>query len=280
VNDRIPVSCVVPDLESRRLPHRYDPVGQCIYCGATDNLSDEHIMPLAIGGHWILPKASCRNCARITSKFEQSFCRTTYGPLRIQLDLPTRRKKERPQTLPVYDFSAGRKGEAIELPIDEHPTAVAFFKFAMPRIMRGLDDDGSHGIEGIYLVRPDSSVFRALNEKYDMDDLRPTARIQPISFARTVAKIAHSFSVAEIGLGKFKPYLLDLILGRSESIGYLIGGDDREFPRTVALHEIRIGIKTVHHKKLAAVAIRLFGEIGAPLYWAVSGEFIGEPESR
>jgi hypothetical protein len=30
--------------------HRYEPVNECIYCGATENLSDEHVIPFALSG--------------------------------------------------------------------------------------------------------------------------------------------------------------------------------------------------------------------------------------
>jgi 5-methylcytosine-specific restriction endonuclease McrA len=49
------------------------PVSACIYCGATEpdtKLTDEHIVPLSLGGTLILPKASCLACARQTGKLE------------------------------------------------------------------------------------------------------------------------------------------------------------------------------------------------------------------
>jgi 5-methylcytosine-specific restriction endonuclease McrA len=37
----------------------YAPKNSCIYCGVSDGkLSDEHIIPLSLGGNMILPKAS------------------------------------------------------------------------------------------------------------------------------------------------------------------------------------------------------------------------------
>lgn len=41
----------------------YQPVNVCIYCGGTGALSDEHIIPFGLGGRWVLPKASCAECA-------------------------------------------------------------------------------------------------------------------------------------------------------------------------------------------------------------------------
>ncbi len=42
----------------------YQEVGSCIYCGSTDNLSNEHIIPYGLGGNLELPKSSCSRCAR------------------------------------------------------------------------------------------------------------------------------------------------------------------------------------------------------------------------
>jgi hypothetical protein len=44
---------------------------KCIYCGKLDTkLSDEHIVPESLGGVHIIRKASCPECATITSRFE------------------------------------------------------------------------------------------------------------------------------------------------------------------------------------------------------------------
>ena len=40
--------------------YRFKPVGECIYCGARAGLSDEHIVPYALGGTFFLPLASCQ----------------------------------------------------------------------------------------------------------------------------------------------------------------------------------------------------------------------------
>lgn len=77
----------------------YPSPGMCIYCGAKDNLSDEHIIPFALGGNLILQKSSCPDCAKITSDFELTCLRTMYGPLRLLYNLPTRRPKKRPKKL-------------------------------------------------------------------------------------------------------------------------------------------------------------------------------------
>jgi hypothetical protein len=51
-----------------RIPTR----GVCIYCGRTDvRLTNEHLVPLSLGGQHILEGASCNDCADVTKKFER-----------------------------------------------------------------------------------------------------------------------------------------------------------------------------------------------------------------
>jgi len=49
---------------------RFASQGACIYCGSSDDLTDEHVVPYGLGGKMILPKSSCRRCAMITGQFE------------------------------------------------------------------------------------------------------------------------------------------------------------------------------------------------------------------
>jgi 5-methylcytosine-specific restriction endonuclease McrA len=44
-------------------------VGRCIYCGRSDvALTDEHVIPLALDGLWLLKDASCEACNAITTR--------------------------------------------------------------------------------------------------------------------------------------------------------------------------------------------------------------------
>src|SRR5665213_1960681 len=79
----------------------FPPVGACIYCGATEGLTKEHIIPLGLGGQFVLPAASCPACSKITSDFERKVLRGFMLDGRIVDNFPTRRPKERPATLLV-----------------------------------------------------------------------------------------------------------------------------------------------------------------------------------
>jgi hypothetical protein len=63
----------------------------CIYCGTqadqteAKELSDEHIIPYALGGNLVLPKASCDRCAKETHAFEGHLAGKTYEFARTHL---------------------------------------------------------------------------------------------------------------------------------------------------------------------------------------------------
>jgi len=109
-------------------------VRRCIYCGSSDSLQKEHVIPLALQGHFVLDHASCRRCAVITGRMEQEMLRGWFLAPRTTLQLKTRRPKERPTALPGIVRRAGVDEEAM-VPIDAYPSALIFPLFAPPVAM-------------------------------------------------------------------------------------------------------------------------------------------------
>ena len=104
---------------------KYGPVGHCIYCRSTDQLSNEHIVPPALNGNLELLKASCEECRKITSKFET---RVLLGPMRVVRairNLRTRNPKKRPTTGTVTIVRDGIE-EDVDLPLAEFPVGLHF----------------------------------------------------------------------------------------------------------------------------------------------------------
>ena len=80
----------------------FPPVGFCIYCGAKDNLGEEHIIPFGLGGNLILPAAaSCIQCSDITGRQVEGAILNahwgTHGVPRLRMNLPSRTLKKRPK---------------------------------------------------------------------------------------------------------------------------------------------------------------------------------------
>src|SRR5579864_6376972 len=105
--------------------HRYPPVGHCIYCGSFEGkLSSEHIIPFALSGNLILPRASCRACADKTKKIEELCTKERYGmffSIRARLGMKSRRGSTKRGT--ICTVVVGRDGTPSlkTFPLDDLP---------------------------------------------------------------------------------------------------------------------------------------------------------------
>lgn len=250
---------------------RYAPINRCIYCGTTESdLTDEHIIPFGLlpkGMDLFLPKSSCRDCAKITSKFEGSVQQGMLGPLRHKMGLKTRRK--RPTTHNVtFNFRQDGRLEYREIALVDFPAMCMGFRWLAPGILRRIAP--TNIFEGELVVRQNPDELK----KFIGDgEAFKIGRVAPGDFARMLAKIAHSFAMAELGADAFEPLLPDLILGKSETAPYLVGGDATEESSSVELplHYLGPMYASVDEVLYLLIAIRLFSKMGMPRYHVVVG---------
>ena len=121
--------------------HTYKAVGHCIYCGSTHQLSDEHIIPLGLGGRLVLPLASCSPCSTKTSKIERTCLRTMYGPLRMLYGLPTRRRRSRPESLQLkVKRMEESEWEYVPVAQDRYPFLITFPYFEAPGALTVVEE--------------------------------------------------------------------------------------------------------------------------------------------
>jgi hypothetical protein len=204
-------------------PKTFPAVGRCIYCPSTEHLTDEHIVPFGLGGRLILPKASCRACSEITKKFEQRCLRGILGPLRLRMNFPTRHPKDRPTHLDVVRSNWDGTSTPLAIPLEDHPQHLFLIKLVPPGIMRGAQPD-TH-VEYMPWLATNPSDFERFTEKYGGFGIRGPKKFWIHQFVQMLAKIAHSYAVADKGLDAFEPFLLPLIIGQDLTWPYLVGGD-------------------------------------------------------
>lgn len=259
---------------------RYDPVGYCIYCG-NHSIGDEHIIPRAIGGTLVLPNASCRPCERTIGLFENRCARYMFGVAKAHLGIRSR-KANRSMKYIHTDV----RGQPIKISVDEHPGEICSFVFWPPKILLGQDcDDKCRTIEGHILIWPTTKDAQERQKRLNKP-ITIARNLSALDLARQIAKIAHSYAIAEIrrrAIEQFKPFLVPLILGKEPIFpSYLIGGSLDEFPplgkgkpATPARHEIDMNIERhiSSQARLVVVKIRLFSAFDeTPTYFAVAGE--------
>lgn len=252
---------------------RYAPVGSCIYCGdSTSKLTDEHIVPYALNGNWILPKASCEKCAYVTGQLiEQRVLRGELRHLRAALRFQSRRSSERPTLIRIQ-----ADGDDIEVPINECPIMMPFIKFRVPGILEGREAAPGIDTIGIAIVGwgPDAKQFAA---QRGIKQLSGQSTLRPAEFGRMIAKISYSWIIARFGL-KFiaENFVSPIILGTSDRIGHLVGCVSVDVPKPLTPNEH--ALQPVIYKgglsadnRLLAVRVKLFADSPTPVYEVVIG---------
>ncbi len=99
-----------------------NPAGMCIYCGSTENLTTEHIVPFSLGGDLELPAASCSSCSALTSAIELRIARRALHIPRAMAGYPSRRRKNYPEKVEVYFSNTDKPTVKKMIDIDEAPT--------------------------------------------------------------------------------------------------------------------------------------------------------------
>ncbi|MSO70497.1 MAG: hypothetical protein EXQ88_00520 [Alphaproteobacteria bacterium] len=88
---------------------------------------------------------------------------------------------------------------------------------------------------------------------------------------RMIAKIAHSYAVAEIGIDRFEPLLTDYIRGKPGDIEYLIGGTEQPEPETTAPYSLSCWTEECRGIPHLVTSVRFLADKKARTYIAVVG---------
>jgi hypothetical protein len=265
---RIGMVAFVTPIEIATAPKTYRPVRQCIYCKRrATKLSLEHIVPFGLAANSLrLPAASCTRCQEKTKQFETVCLRHMWWPFRTKIGAPSRHK-ETPETFLLrrmtvtsinVDGSIGYvPGTETAVPPDQFPLVYMAFKLPPPAILAGRDPEAQVDYEIWAVHNPEE--FHAVTGGKDKEGFR-IGQGTPVEFTRLLAKIAHSYAAAELGLDAFEPILTHYIRNRPMRALEWIGGDMTIPPPRPILHDIRWRIQRMHTKQFVVV-----GELRRPL---------------
>ena len=260
---------------------RYPPVGECIYCGATEcKLRDEHIIPKSLGGSLILPNASCKSCEKITCRFEGTVARSLFGNFRMRHNLPTRRPKERPSHIEVSRLDDNSADGRFSVPTNEFPAPAFMYKCTKAGILEGFmpDVDLSSSWKIVGIVSDDD--LKSFAKKHGENTIY-SFRYVPQQFAQTIAKIGHAYAISHFGVGTFRPLAVDLILGKSKNLSYVVGGSFEIMPAVPdAGHLLELEVRTNFRKALVVAGVRLFASASTPHYHVVVGQVDDEKATQ
>jgi HNH endonuclease len=263
---------------------RYPAIGKCIYCGCTSKrLTEEHIIPLGLGGDLILPEASCEDCNAITGTVVEGPClqKMLIAP-RTHWKIKTRRPKKRPTMLPVGIGEPEKDFEWRGASITDHPLAFGLPVFAPAGILTNEPPRREFHLLTAWAYKSDEADDRL---KAHGETAGMWQWFSPELFCRMLAKIAHSFVVAELHLDSFVAFLPDIILGRSEIISHHVGGTIApDVPPTSTpagselQHDLAIYYRSVRDgPPVVSATVQLFSTLHAPVYEVIVGRMLAEP---
>jgi hypothetical protein len=258
---------------------RYAAAGRCAYCKRRHSkLTDEHIIPFSLAGNsLVFAESSCLRCQKKTHLFETIYLQEVWRPFRSRIGAPTRGKDKndgfslKRMKVTSFDTAANsityEKVSADKVAAEEYPFYYFAYKFLPPAVLsaRGAEDDLC---ESFLLINDEE--FRK-HCPTDKDGFR-IAPGRPEAFCAMLAKIAHSYAIAELGFEAFNPRVAWFIRGADARILYWLGSDQIIPPPSEALHEIGLRKETFNGIDYAVVSLRLFCPFGTPRYDIVVGE--------
>lgn len=258
------VSKLEPHMLSSFKVKQYPPVNCCIYCGRSEGkLTNEHIVMYGLGGKAVLPKASCSACGRITSQIEQFVSREMWGPFRVLTSIQSR-NKQRPSEIAYTVQSPGATyARRRLLPVGNHPAWLHFPKMPEPEFFTGVPLETFDTWSRIY---NQEGILRWKGKRVYV------GAIDLQLFSRFLAKIAHSFACAEIGMNNFTPLVREAILGQHVRPSLFVGSFQHELPAEEGMLHRQQMVDIEHcGVNYKGVRLRLFANFGAPEYVVIVG---------
>ena len=258
----------------------------CIYCNSgVEKLTDEHIIPLGLGGRTILKEASCIECNKVTSKFELYILRGHWLGIRNKLKTGTRHKNKPLPPLPAnLIMSDGLKilgtvsvedcifqlvfslfePEVIAVPIEG---GIKPYARQIGMVMIGVGGPQNFKTKDGRVLK----VFHGQQIEYLLHEFTAD------NFFRFLSKIAHAYVIKERGSNACTEfYLPEIILGNTKDAMKYIGNapDTAQGIRINRIDNFH-SLQLLEYKDFLTVLIQLFNipqHDVQPIYQVVVGK--------
>jgi hypothetical protein len=133
---------------------------------------------------------------------------------------------------------------------------------------------------GHWRYGPPDAEAQALMAKHGAN--AASTDLEPLTFARLIAKIGFSFAVAESGIDSFTPVITDLTLGKTTDWNQYVGAGLARVPlnSTTELHSIMVENYDARGITYHVATVTLFSRFEAPSYSVVLGTVCDEQFQR
>ena len=231
----------------------YASLGLSMFCAKEAGTTDEHIIPRGLGGKLVIIDGTCETCLGKITSFESSLINRDFEAVRVFLGIPSASNKVRSKMNTFYPKTQGAKAISKKYaPSSEDTGVVIFLNYRPP----GLED-GRHFDEqfpGDIQLIP-KCFIESNGEGLSLTNSTPG----DLKFPRLLAKIAHSYWIANNGLDSISYSVVKYITGDAkEGIGFFVGGYYTSPVPNNDLHFIQCGISIINNVKWAYVDIGLF----------------------
>ncbi len=254
-------------------------IGCCIYCGTTDGeLTEEHIVPFALGANLVLGHASCFECQKKTSAIEHHVCRPIAGMARVRLNIQTRRPKKRlsfPQKV-----QKGDEWKTVMADPEEFPALLSYPVFDKPGIVANRPPEGQYRQVGLWSLGFDDD-FRLVAERARVTHQATSINLiefRPTVLMNFVAKVAHAAACGLLPPDSFEP-MLTLAATTEGVFDYVLGGGGSFPPQEGVLHSIEIRQVNGNSGSLIFARLRWFAHLAPPMSQIATGDPILGPPS-
>jgi hypothetical protein len=245
-------------------------IGECIYCGSTESpLNKEHIIPKGLNGNYTLLKASCSDCAAVTSKFEGDVLKCLWSIPRNVLNMRTGKPKNRSTTVPLVIEKNGVQS-IIRVKPSEYPLYLLMPELQIRGILENKPASSELNVTNNPLFHVTGPTFQDAASTYKCEFIGTRINYSPSDFGRTIAKIGYCAAVTAMGLSPLRNApIRKIILGSDPGIGFRVG----------SWFDEPVNIKNSLHGFMVRMAgaechanIRLFAQFSASEYHVVIGE--------
>ena len=252
----------------------YPSLGQCIFCGSVDDLTDEHVVPEALSGigQIIIERGSCRSCNNYANEnYEQPALKADFLPVRHMLELKRKRRgrQQAPRRMPRVSYAAdidsvGSEGFDVDLSPDEYPPIFSFVVHPPAGLLVG--EDRSAGSPSVRVGMLHLATPRAATAPPQVQTREAHILGAP---EMTTAKMAYCYAVAERGTD-FTDYsdLRSLLTGGRSDVFNFVG--EPVVPEKLANNRLH-AFYFRERGEFFTVLVHLFASFGGPVYEVVLG---------
>lgn len=242
-------------------------VASCIYCGATEGLTDEHTIPFALWGTGCVIDGSCLSCAQKISAVELFVLRRSLSFARQFLGAPSRHAKKRGHWSGLANLK-GDLGEELELPIGSVAQSIGFVTFPyLPRDLLKIPKGEQHRSYGIQMFALSNFQDPAASGLWG-----PTAKFNDKTWARFIAKVAYGEYIrcvdADFRSPRLSCFIVNGVGDQSRFVGSRTGA-----PQIRCLHNVEfLAFRRSGGSYAITVYLRFLTFVGSPSYIVYLGE--------